>query len=82
MVEESTKRLKEPGRHFRRILRSYHQEAGLGLVSRKRGQVSNRKKDKETLKKVIEFICDPHKIGFFTNLYGKKAERYVRHQTN
>lgn len=72
--KEAAKRLKVTERHLRRILRNYRQEGDAGLVSRKRGQVSNRKTDKETLKKVMEFICDPPKKGFGPTFMAEKLE--------
>ena len=72
--KEAAERLKITERHFRRILRNYREEGDAGLVSRKRGQVSNRKTDKETLNKVIEFICDPLKKGFGPTFMAEKQE--------
>jgi transposase len=72
--KEAVERLKVTERHFRRILRNYCQEGDAGLVSRKRGQVSNRKTDKETLNKVIEFISDPLKKGFGPTFMAEKLE--------
>ena len=72
--KEAAERLKITERHFRRILRNYREEGDAGLVSKKRGQVSNRKTDKETLNKVIEFICDPLKNGFGPTFMAEKLE--------
>jgi len=44
--KEAAERLKVTERHFRRILKRYRQEGDAGLVSRKRGQSSNRKTEK------------------------------------
>jgi transposase len=72
--KEAAERLKVSERHFRRILRNYRQEGDTGLVSRKRGRSSNRKTKKETLNKVIEFICDPLKKGFGPTFMAEKLE--------
>jgi transposase len=54
--KEAAKRLNITSRQVRRLIKRYHAEGLPGLISKKRGQVSNRRTDEATKATAIELI--------------------------
>lgn len=54
--KEAAKRLNVTSRQVRRLIKRYHAEGLPGLISKKRGQVSNRRLDEATKATAIELI--------------------------
>jgi transposase len=72
--KEAAKKLGMSERQFRRILRRYRAEGDGGLVSRKRGEPSNRKTDAKIREVVRKFVSDPIMEGFGPTLMAEKLE--------
>lgn len=72
---EAACRLGISQRHFRRILQRYRQEGLSGLVSKKRGNPSNRKTSAAVLEEVRRFISDPRRSDFGPTLMAEKLEK-------
>ena len=72
--KEAAKKVGTSERQFRRILRRYRQEGEGGLVSRKRGKPSNRRKEAGIREAVREFIEGPIMQGFGPTLMAEKLE--------
>jgi transposase len=74
--KEAAERLNVTSRQVRRLIKRYHAEGLSGLISKKRGQVSNRRLDEATKATAIELIGTHYRDFGPTLVVEKLTERH------